>query len=144
MQEELLEISTYTGEGYQPLIDFNCWRVAFLRYLDDLEPAKINLVEKHLETDEVFVLLAGQGVLFLGAGDEEVIELIPEIMQPCQLYNVKKNVWHTILLSRDATVLLVENRDTSVENSDYCDLRAEHRQYIQTAARELMPDWWGG
>ena len=31
MEKGLLEIFTYTGDGYKPLIDFNCWRVALLR-----------------------------------------------------------------------------------------------------------------
>ncbi len=27
---ELLQIHEYNQEGYQPLVDFNCWRVALL------------------------------------------------------------------------------------------------------------------
>lgn len=142
MLDHLVEVSTYSGEGYQPLIDFNCWRVAFLRYLDELEPVRIGSVEKHFETDEVFVLLSGQGVLFLGSGEGEVNELISLVMQPCRLYNVKKGTWHTIVLSRDATILLVENRDTRNENSAFCSLNFVHRQCIQAVAREEMPDWW--
>ncbi len=142
MDKRLLEISTFDGEGYQPLIDFNCWRVAFLRYIDELEPPMIHTVEKHLETDEVFVLLQGQGILFLGSGDQEVEALEAVPMQACQLYNVRKDAWHTIVLSRDATILLVENRDTCDANSAHCTLNDAQRQFIQKTAREQMPQWW--
>lgn len=48
-----LEVSSFKGEGYLPLIDFESWRVAELRYIDELEPDKIDNMQKHNETDEV-------------------------------------------------------------------------------------------
>ena len=36
MDESLLEIRDYTGEGYQPLVDYADWRVAILNYLDNV------------------------------------------------------------------------------------------------------------
>lgn len=141
MNENLLEIHEYLGEGYKPLIDFNCWRVAVLRYLDELQPDRISYFERHNETDEVFVLLQGQAVLFMGQGDETVEEVFPQVMQNGVLYNVKRGVWHTVALSRDATILLVENRDTTNENSRYFTLPPEQRRFlVETAARKI-PDW---
>jgi ureidoglycolate hydrolase len=138
MDELLLEVSAYTGEGYKPLVDFETWRVAYLRYIDELEPDNIQRVERHLQTDEVFVLLTGQAVLFIGNGEENVRELTAYSMKPCQLYNVKQNAWHTIVLSRDATVLLVENRDTGEDNSEYCLITSVQKDMIKkTAKREI-------
>jgi ureidoglycolate hydrolase len=138
MDEQLLEVRTYTGEGYEPLVDFGTWRVAYLRYIDELEPDNIQRVERHLQTDEVFVLLNGQAVLFIGDGEENVRELTAYRMKPCQLYNVKQNAWHTIVLSQDATVLLVENRDTGEKNSEYCLITALQKDMIRkTAEREI-------
>jgi ureidoglycolate hydrolase len=141
MNENLLEIHEYLGEGYKPLIDFNCWRVAVLRYLDELQPDRISYLEHHNETDEVFVLLQGQAILFIGQGDETVEEVFPQVMKQGVLYNVKRGTWHTAVLSRDATILLVENRDTASENSRYFTLRPEQSRFIvETAAREIH-DW---
>ena len=64
----LLEIRSYTGEGYLPLIDFGAWRVAILRYIDELLPERLTHMQRHDETDEVFVLLAGRCILYLGEG----------------------------------------------------------------------------
>lgn len=141
MNENLLEIHEYLGEGYKPLIDFNCWRVAVLRYLDELQPDRISYFERHNETDEVFVLLQGQAVLFMGEGDESVETVIPLVMQNGVFYNVKCGAWHTVALSRDATILLVENRDTARENSSYFDLLpAQSAFLVETVAREI-PEW---
>ena len=90
MKDALLDILEYQGEGYRPLIDFGTWRVAFLRYLDELYPPAIDSFERHLETDEVFVL--------------------------------------------------VENRDTKTENSQYTAINAQQKACILEAAQK-MPDW---
>jgi hypothetical protein len=141
MNENLLEMHEYLGEGYKPLIDFNCWRVAVLRYLDELQPDRISYFERHNETDEVFVLLQGQAVLFMGEGDETVETVSPVVMRNGVFYNVKRGAWHTAALSRDATILLVENRDTARENSSYFDLLPEQSAFlVETVAREI-PEW---
>jgi hypothetical protein len=141
MNENLLEMHEYLGEGYKPLIDFNCWRVAVLRYLDELRPDHISYFERHNETDEVFVLLQGQAVLFMGQGEDTVDEMIPYVMKPGVFYNVKCGAWHTVALSRDATILLVENRDTARENSTYFTVSDEKSAFlVQTVQREI-PEW---
>lgn len=141
MNENLLEIHEYLGEGYKPLIDFNCWRVAVLRYLDELQPDKISYFERHNETDEVFVLLHGQAVLFMGEGGDAVQEIHPQVMKQGVLYNVKQGAWHAVAVSRDATILLVENRDTARENSDYYDLTPGQRQSIVRITAREIPEW---
>ena len=130
MDNDLIDIQDYTGEGYQPLVDFGTWRVAMLRYLDAIQPDRIDTMERHIETDEVFVLLRGEGVLILGGNFVKVEGIVPIPMEPGKIYNVKRNCWHTILLTRDASVLLVENRDTSTHNSEYLDLSAQVRADI--------------
>ena len=41
MDKNLLEITGYDGEGYVPLIDYSHWRVAELRYCEELEVDKL-------------------------------------------------------------------------------------------------------
>jgi mannose-6-phosphate isomerase-like protein (cupin superfamily) len=143
MNENLLKIHEFTGIGYKPLIDYGSWRVAILRYIDELIPDRIERVERHNETDEVFVLLAGRAILFIGEGDPELTELTPKVLEPGKLYNVKRCTWHNIVLSTDASILLVENCNTGNENSDHAALNSYLRRIIvETAARE-QPDCWG-
>ena len=125
ISETLLEISQYSDEGYKPLIDYGEWRVAILRYIDELIPDNIGKMQRHDETDEVFVLLEGGCILFIGEGDEGITRIHAQEMEPLKLYNVKKSCWHTHTLSKDATVLIVENRNTGNHNSPEIDLSPE-------------------
>ncbi|GAB4534744.1 MAG: hypothetical protein Fur0018_24750 [Anaerolineales bacterium] len=134
---ELLEVHEYTGPGYLPLVDYGAWRVALMRYSDELRPERLTFVERHRETDEVFVLLVGRCILFLL---DEAGELHPCDLQPKKIYNVKRGVYHTHTLNTDAMVLVVENRDTDDTNSDKIPLTAEQRTVVLQAGAALFPE----
>lgn len=133
----LLEIHSIAGKGYQPLVDFASWRVAMLRYVDELLPDKIDRMQKHNETDEVFVLLEGRCILFLGEGEDHIHSIHAQDMEPLRLYNVKQNSWHTHTLSGDATVLIVENRDTNQINSPELALNPDQKAQLIALAEKL-------
>jgi hypothetical protein len=130
ISENLLEIWEHKLPGYKPLVDYANWRVAILNYSDDLRPENISTVQRHNETDEVFVLLRGRCILFLGEGDQTVTAIHGQEMMPHTLYNVKKKVWHSHTLSEDAMVLVVENRDTTYDNSPFCPLTQDQQKFI--------------
>ena len=109
----LIEILEYKQEGYRPLVDFESWRVAFLRHNERF--ASLTGLERHLETDEVFVLLEGEATLHV---KDESGALLTYAMAECTVYNVKRGVWHHIVVSEDATVLIVENANTTKENTE--------------------------
>ena len=141
LNERLIEIRDYSGEGYLPLIDYGSWRVAILRFIDELLPERIDNMERHEETDEVFVLLSGKCLLFLGepgADPAEGIERIyPVDMQPLKLYNIKRGCFHTHTLDRAATVLIVENRDTTADNSTQAALTPAQRAELVAATNRI-------
>ncbi len=130
IDQHLLEITDYTDEGYQPLVTYDAWRVAILNYIDELLPHCIGKMQRHDNTDEVFVLLKGHCILFVGTGTDRVEEILAEDMQPLKLYNIKRGTWHTHTLSADATVLIVENDDTGLANSPEIALTLEQRQQL--------------
>ena len=141
MDEKMLEICEFTGPGYLPVIDFSTWRVAILNYIDEIHPEQITKMERHNETDEVFVLIKGQGILFLGEGDQRIEKIHTQVLEPGKIYNVKRSVWHSVVLSRDGSVLIVENRNTNTENSNYSPIDPEQRNLIVTIARREQADW---
>ncbi len=136
MDEALLEIRDYDGTGFKPLIFFGSWRVAMLRYMDELQADRIDSMERHMETDEVFVLLCGRGTLILGGNGSKCEGALSQPMEIGRIYNVKRLAWHTVLLSPDASVLLMENHDTDEHNSEYDTLSAEQRTKIMETARQ--------
>lgn len=137
ISESLIEIHEHNEPDYMPLIDFQTWRVALINYTADYLPEKIDRMQKHTETDEVFVLLAGRCILFLGEGDESVTKVQAVDMELYKLYNVKKGVWHSHTFSRDARVLVVENYDTVLANSPFVDLSGTQRQEIVALTRKF-------
>ncbi|MBE2223716.1 MAG: hypothetical protein IAF02_19405, partial [Anaerolineae bacterium] len=116
---DFCEVIEFNEAGYAPIVDFQSWRVAMLNYIDELEPNQINNFQCHLETDEVFVLLAGHCILFLAevAENRQIITIHAVDMEPHRAYNIKQGIFHTHTLTQDAKVLIIENRDTSDLNS---------------------------
>jgi hypothetical protein len=113
IDDKLIQVTELTGKGYLPLIHYDKWRVAALNYCDELLPENIHSLQRHDETDEVFVFLSGQCVLFIGGCEDFIGTIQAQPMEPMKLYNIKKGTFHSHTLSRDASVLIVENDNTS-------------------------------
>lgn len=104
----MIEKYEFSGEDFKVMMQFEGWKIGFLRYSDRFSEFK--QLERHLRTDEAFILLDGMAVLYT---ENERCE-----MKKCTLYNIPKGVWHHIVVSPDATVMVVENADTSAENTE--------------------------
>jgi ureidoglycolate hydrolase len=135
--KNLLETADYSGDGYKPVIDFEKWRVALLNSLDGSPPEKIDEMEKHNETDEVFVLLNGRAILFLNEENDGGASMHAVEMEPSKIYNVKKSVWHTVVKTKGTKILIVENSDTATHNSSYRKLSEEERKIIIDLTKKL-------
>lgn len=112
MLENYIEVINYPKEGYMPLKEFESWRVAVLKFCKDLLVENVKTVQKHLYTDEVFVLLQGSCTLFIAGEGDEPGDVEKVVMEPHKIYNIKKGVWHNHIMSEDGEVLIVENADT--------------------------------
>jgi ureidoglycolate hydrolase len=138
IKDTYLEITEHLSEGYQPCVDFGDWRVAILRFIGDVKAENITYLERHNQTDEVFVLLEGRCVLFIGEGREDIDNIRAVEMSPQKMYNVKKGAYHNHALSQDAVVLIVENRDTGDANSEKTNLSAAQRQEVVRLANSFL------
>jgi ureidoglycolate hydrolase len=116
--ESLLEIKEHSESNYKALIFYDKWRVALLNTHERFRRENIYQMERHVETDETFVLLKGAAALYIGDGGSSECGSITMVkMEPLKLYNVKKGVWHNIVTADDTSVLVVENADTAPDNS---------------------------
>lgn len=140
ISETLLEIRDHNLAGYKPVIDYANWRVAILNFSAELRPEKITALQRHNETDEVFVLLHGRCILFLGEGEQTITAIHGQEMIPHTIYNVKKGGWHSHTLSEDAMVLIVENRDTTFDNSPFCPLSHDQQEALVALSLSLWPE----
>ena len=133
MVTNLVEVKNYDGQGYQSLVHFGSWRVAVLRFLDELNPDNIRTMERHTATDEVFVLTKGKAMLITGGNKTDITDIQATEMAIGEVCNIKKNAWHTITLSQDAHLIIIENDDTTRENTEYILLPT----HIQTEIRQF-------
>lgn len=125
-----IDVVSFPSSCYRPVVDFETWRVAVLKYCADLDPRTLPHLQKHLLTDEVFVLLSGSCNLY-AAGDGAVPGTLTKVpMEKDKAYNVKKGVWHTHTLSADAALLIVENQNTNDDNSPLFLITAELREAL--------------
>jgi len=114
-----LDIFQPTREGYAAVHSFESWRVAYLTYAERFD--NITRLERHTKTDEIFVLLEGSAVLLIGEDTKQMK------MEKNKMYNVKKGVWHNVKVSKDALLMIVENDDTSADNSEYIPLNQNRK-----------------
>jgi mannose-6-phosphate isomerase-like protein (cupin superfamily) len=131
-----LEIHQWEGEGYRPFVSYSNWVVALMNWEPRFDLNVQRTVERHNETDEVFVLTHGRSILFIDTDAE--IQAVD--MQPGVIYNVTRGTWHNVIGTKDASWLIVESRNTSEENSDYRQLSAKE---IETLKAQF-PAWLDG
>lgn len=120
--EELVEIGESFAQTYTPVLDFEGWRVAMLRHFDIVAPETFSRVERHRDTNEVFILTAGRADLIVCPGDAEPGPPRVAPMRPHVAYNIRRAVWHHVVMSDDAHIVLIERSDTGAANSDYAPL----------------------
>lgn len=104
----MIEKYRFCGEDFKTLMQFEGWKIGFLRYSERF--SKLSELERHLMSSEAFVLLEGSAILYTG---NETCK-----MERCVLYNIPQGEWHHITVSGDATVMVVENSNTSRENTE--------------------------
>lgn len=107
-----IEIKEHHEDGFRPLTSYGGWRVGIANGCERLLRENIKRLERHNETDEVFVLITGEATLYIGK------EMTEYKMELGKVYNVKRGVWHAISMTMDAMVAIVENDDTGFHNSD--------------------------
>ena len=128
-----VEEHSWKDEGYCPLVFHRDWQVALLNWEPIFDREGVGEIERHCETDEVFVLWRGRAVLFTaGEGGLELRE-----MEPGVLYNVTQGTWHNLVATRDASWIIVETRDTHRHDTEIRPMTEAELAHLQAG----LPDW---
>lgn len=130
-----IEVTNFPKEDYTRLVTYEEWRVAALASCPNTEPEMILTMQKHDETDEVFVLMRGNATLITAGNGEKPGEIEIHRMEPLKAYNVKKGFWHNHVLDEEGLVLIVENDNTCGDNSPILPLTEEQ---IEDMKRKLL------
>lgn len=137
MKKEYIDVTSYDGEGYRPLVAYESWRCAVLRYCEELELQNLHDMQKHDETDELFILLEGEFVLFTGGQGDEINDIDAIKLEPLKIYNVKKGTFHTHTPVKGCTVLIVENDNTYDCNSPTVEMTEEQKAKVVELGKKL-------
>ena len=135
---KLIELYQYENEGYDPSLISEGWQVAFLNYAEAESLERIDKLDIHYKTDEVFILLAGKAVLIAAdiKGDEIKYDLID--MQPGIIYSIPKNTWHKIAMYQGSKVCIVERDNTHVSDFEFYNLSVDKQLELQNAVNQLL------
>lgn len=138
---KIIDIYDHTEEGYQPLLITDRWQVALLNYSDFETVDRIDRLDIHHQTDEVFVLQKGHAVLIAAEirGEEITYETVD--MQPGKVYNIRREVWHRIHMQPGSQVLIVEDKDTHVGDFEFYDLSADQKHRLVEAVARVTRHW---
>ena len=121
-----LQVEDVREAGWHvPIPDGGGWMAAFLNTGegDWKLPQKI---ERHSETDEVFMLLEGEATLGLAGDSEEPGKLTAVPMKPLVLYNVLNRHWHTCAFGPNSRVFIIERAGTGKGNTTKTPMSKEH------------------
>lgn len=98
-----------------------------------MDPDRLSEIERHARTDEVFMLWRGRAALLIRVGAElRVVD-----MQPGVVYNVRAGAWHSLAGTRDASLVIVEDRDTHLQDTEILALDPAER--LRVLAQ--LPAW---
>jgi len=125
-----LQTFEWSGVGYSPLVFSHDWQTAILNW----EPTdSIHEVERHNQSDEVFILWKGKAALIIL--EEDGLKIIEA--EHGAVYNVLKGTWHTVLGNKESSWVIVENRDTHLYDTEMRNLSAHELGEFQA----ILPDW---
>ncbi len=130
----MLEIYDWAGQGFEPLVFTDKWQAALLNWEPLFDRENLDEIERHIHTDEVFVLLRGQGLIFTRR-DDQALHAVE--MEKGKIYNVPMGIWHNLVATRDVAFLIVENRDTHLNDTDIRPITAAELRELDSQ----LPNW---
>jgi mannose-6-phosphate isomerase-like protein (cupin superfamily) len=133
-----LKVEAFDGEGLKRAVEYGDWFVAIKNWKSANDVDGFDMIERHMQTDEVFVLLDGGCTLLVDRSpDDDGNELGAFPMERGKVYCIPAGVWHNTITTRDAKLVLVENRDTSAANSEIRTLTSAEITAAKAAVRAV-------
>jgi mannose-6-phosphate isomerase-like protein (cupin superfamily) len=124
----------FKGEGMARVYENNKWTVGIKNYKPANDIANIDCIERHNETDELFVLLDGSCILVYAYEKSGVLVFSAVKMEKNKVYSIPQSLWHNTITSQDTKMILIEDSSTGMVNSDVLNLSPEQIDALKTAA----------
>jgi len=134
----MIETYVHRGKGYNPFLIRDGWQVAQLNYMPEQRASAIHKVDRHLATDEVFILSKGKSVLIAAKESANGLRFKIVRMKPGVTYNIHRMMWHNIAMLRGDQVMIVEKSNTHLGDFEYRPLGAEEERDLQAKIKRSM------
>lgn len=120
--------------GYLPVLKNDHYLCAYITHADNHAYGKVSKVERHLTSQEIFLLLKGKGTLL--TADPDFTETHIDHLEVGVPFCVDAGVWHYLALSEDALLFLIENNDVNAQNSQVKRLEEPYEVLCGVSAEE--------
>ena len=122
---------SYEGEGLTRVFENAKWMVGIKNWKPANDITGINNLERHNETDELFILLAGHCTLLFANETAEGLKIEKVEMEPLKVYNIPATLWHNTVTQKDTKMALIEDSATGSANSDVMMLTDEQIAFVR-------------
>jgi len=136
--KQLIEEYRYGGAGYKPCLITKNWQAALLNYTGEQGYKRMDNMEKHTETDEVFVLLEGHAILIAADKEDDKITFEAKALQKGIIYNIPQGVWHNIAMGEDARILIFEDAGTHLNDCTHSCLSDEQQKELYSILEQII------
>ncbi|HZH60147.1 MAG TPA: cupin [Metabacillus sp.] len=122
-----MEIKAYEfcAEGMNRVYENEKWTVGVKNWKQANDITGIDCLERHNQTDELFVLLSGKCDMIFANETSNGLKLEVLKMEPFKVYNIPATLWHNTITQKDTKLILIEDSSTSMENSDILQLNEQ-------------------
>ncbi|GHT59861.1 hypothetical protein AGMMS50239_07490 [Bacteroidia bacterium] len=136
--KQLIEEYAYSEQGYKPCLITPRWQAAILNYAESQDFKSIDKIEKHTQTDEVFVLLEGFAVLIAAEQTDNALRFETIPLQKGIIYNVPADVWHNIAMDEAARIIIFEDANTHLNDVTYNPLNEEQQKKLEMSLKQII------
>jgi mannose-6-phosphate isomerase-like protein (cupin superfamily) len=134
-----LKVEAFEGQGLSRVVEHGDWFVAIKNWKPANDIDGFDMIERHMQTDEVFVLLDGGCTLLVDRSPaDDGNQLGAFAMERGKVYCIPAGVWHNTITTPDAKLVLVEDRNTSAANSEIRTLTPAEIAAAKAAIRAAM------
>jgi ureidoglycolate hydrolase len=125
-----ISIYSHDGEGLSLAYEGDNRVLGLKNYQKANNIFNLKEMERHLETDEQFVLFEGS-CLLISLEDGSVTDFDFIWLKSGVLYSVPKGLWHATVMTEGTKMMLAECSGTTFDNSERMTLSNEQLEIIQ-------------
>lgn len=122
----------FSGEGMQRVFENEKWTVGIKNWKPANDVTGIDCLERHNQTDELFVLVQGACTLVYANEADGKLEFGSVKMELNKVYNIPATLWHNTITQKDTKMILIEDSNTSMDNSDILNLNEDQIKIVKT------------